>query len=108
MPKPRMTISDRWKKRPVVIKYFEWRDEIKKVFKPDGTDKCLIVFFIQMPKSWSKKKKKAMNGTPHQQKPDLDNLVKGFLDAAYEEDCKIWHINASKYWTDTEGCIQVF
>jgi Holliday junction resolvase RusA-like endonuclease len=39
-----------------------------------------------MPKSWSKKKRKAMNLQPHESKPDLDNLLKGFKDALCEND----------------------
>jgi Holliday junction resolvase RusA-like endonuclease len=39
-----------------------------------------------MPNSWSKKKKAEFNGKPHQQKPDLDNLIKAFKDALCEDD----------------------
>ena len=34
------------------------------------------VFEMPMPKSWSKKKRAAMDGKPHQSVPDADNLVK--------------------------------
>jgi Holliday junction resolvase RusA-like endonuclease len=39
-----------------------------------------------MPDSWSKKKRVAMCGNPHQSRPDLDNLLKGLADAVYPED----------------------
>jgi len=32
--------------------------------------------YLPMPKSWSKKKKSAMAGRPHRQKPDRDNIDK--------------------------------
>ena len=37
-----------------------------------------------MPKSWSLKKKKAMNGKPHRQTADIDNLLKALIDAPRE------------------------
>lgn len=58
-----------------------------------------ITFVIQMPKSWSKKKKRELDGEPHTQKPDLDNILKGFKDSLCENDsyvhsykniCKVW------------------
>lgn len=51
-----------------------------------------------MPPSWSEKKKLAMDGKPHQQTPDIDNLTKGYFDALYEQDCVIWKITAQKVW----------
>lgn len=29
VPKPRMTQADKWKKRPPVLKYFAFKDEVK-------------------------------------------------------------------------------
>jgi Holliday junction resolvase RusA-like endonuclease len=51
-----------------------------------------------MPKSWSKKKKQAMDGKPHQHRPDLDNLVKAVLDAFFEEDKQIYEVRGVKFW----------
>lgn len=42
-----------------------------------------------MPASWSEKKKAEMDGRPHQQKPDLSNLVKAFEDALTDNDQSI-------------------
>ena len=52
-PKPRMTQRDKWKKRPIVIKYILFKE------------------------------------APHQQRPDLDNLIKAFKDALCEEDSHV-------------------
>lgn len=61
-----------------------------------------IQFHFAMPKSWSKKKREEMDGKPMQQKPDIDNAVKGFVDSLFYQqeanDCEIWHISASKHW----------
>ena len=54
-----------------------------------------------MPGSWSKKKKNLMENTAHRQRPDLDNMVKGLIDAVYKEDAIIHTIEASKLWAAT-------
>jgi len=33
LPKPRMVKSDAWRKRPCVVKYWQYKDELKKQFK---------------------------------------------------------------------------
>ncbi len=60
-----------------------------------------ITFVLPMPPSWSKKKRDAMDGQPHQQKPDLDNLKKSLLDALFEDDSHIWDARTSKVWGET-------
>jgi len=73
VPAPRMTQRDKWKKRPVVLEYFAWRDRIfeawanlpvnkrKKFTEPITMG---FVFFIK--------------GYPAS---DLDNYIKGVKDA---------------------------
>ena len=96
--KPRMTQRDKWKRRPAVLKYFAYRDEVKLngINVPEmGTH---ITFVMPMPKSWSKKKKAEHLGEAHQQKPDVDNLTKALLDAIYEDDAHVWDIRTTKIW----------
>ena len=45
-----------------------------------------------------------MGGKPHQQTPDLDNLVKGLADSVYDEDSGIYDFRATKLW-GREGAI---
>lgn len=69
---------------------------------------CSITFFVPVPPSWSKKKKKLHHGRFHQSKPDLDNLLKAFMDALMAEDKQIAHIELSKRWVDFEtGWIEI-
>ena len=69
---------------------------------------CSITFFIPVPPSWSKKKKKLHHGRFHQSKPDLDNLLKAFMDSLMAEDKQIAHIELSKRWVDFEtGSIEI-
>jgi len=63
-----------------------------------------IIFKIEMPKSWSKKKKLEYNKTYHTQKPDIDNLYKAFVDTVFYwiewvNDSFIYKINAQKIWS---------
>lgn len=106
--KPRMTQRDRWAKRPAVVRYHEFCDELRLRWgNQEVPEKVSIKFYLPMPKSWSKKKRKEMVWKPHQQRPDVDNLVKAFLDALCEEDSYIYGVRAEKYWSDDEGQIWV-
>ncbi len=98
VPKPRMTQRDKWAKRPPVLRYIAFKNECKlhKVkFHESGSH---VIFYIEMPKSWTLKKKEKMNGEPHQQRPDVDNLLKALMDAVYGEDCTVYDIRVSKIW----------
>ena len=67
-----------------------------------------ITFFIPVPPSWSKKKKKLYHGRFHQSKPDIDNLQKAFLDSLMKEDKQIAHLEVQKRWVDFDvGWIEV-
>jgi len=111
-PAPRMTSSDRWKKRPVVTKYFGFCNHIRSLANVKGLGMLpgtidSLIFNIAMPASWSKKKRAEMEGTAHQQTPDLDNLVKGFLDALCVDDKHIHSIGQlNKVWA-SEGSIKL-
>lgn len=99
--KPRQTRSDKWNQRPCVVKYRAFADELRIKCNIAGVtigDELQCEFYIPMPKSWSKKKKEAMNGKPHKQKPDCDNLVKAVQDSLLKEDSNIYRISAGKYW----------
>jgi len=101
-----MTQRDKWAKRPAVLRYRAFADEVRahgvKVPESDG----IVTFGIPMPKSWSTKKRAAMISAPHKQKPDIDNLLKALLDAVYKDDSGIWRITVCKRWADT-GYIRI-
>ena len=103
-----MTRSDKWRKppRPCVARYFAFRDEVKRhnVQMPDCG--AHVTFIIPMPESWSRKKKEAMNQRPHQQRGDIDNIVKALLDSVFDDDCAVWDIRATKVWGYT-GAIEI-
>ncbi len=98
VPKPRMTQRDKWAKRPAVMRYRAFCDEVRLhgVKLPDSGSH--VTFVMPMPKSWSAKKKYIMCGEPHQQTPDVDNLGKALFDAVHKQDCTIWDVRITKKW----------
>lgn len=104
--KPRMTQRDKWKARPAITAYHTYCDELR--LRMPGYElpmKLVIVFYLPMPDSWSQAKKREKIGTPHDQKPDIDNLAKGFMDAFKTEDKHVAFLYAEKYWAREGGII---
>jgi Holliday junction resolvase RusA-like endonuclease len=106
MGAPRMTRADAWKKRPVVLRYRAYKDEIRK-----ACEKCVetdvvtvkVAAYFSMPESWSVKKKIKNAGMLHRVKPDVDNCAKGILDAILEQDSCVADLIASKRWVEPWG-----
>lgn len=70
-------------------------------------DQFQVVFIVPMAPSWSKAKRELMEGRPHQQKPDVDNLLKALLDALRPgADQTIWDVSARKLWGN-KGSISI-
>lgn len=101
-----MTRRDKWQQRPVVMRYREFSDQVKlsglTIRSGDH-----ILFTLPMPGSWAKKRKAALDGEPHQQTPDVDNLCKAILDALFSDDSHIWDLRLTKRW-GRGGSICVF
>ena len=97
-----MTQRDKWKKRPATDKYWKFKDELKMLCflcRWQPKEELDVTFVIPMPTSWSEKKRVQMDGQPHKQRPDLDNLIKAFKDALLEEDSHVHtYDNMKKVW----------
>ena len=106
VPKPRMTKRDTWLKRPATTKYWKFKDEVKKLGVKINLGGSHIIFYMPMPKSWSRSKRLKMTGRPHQVKPDIDNLMKALMDALYKNDSSIWDCRITKVWAN-DGKIEV-
>jgi Holliday junction resolvase RusA-like endonuclease len=96
-----MTQRDRWAKRPCVLRYFAYRDAVQaqafeQAFRLPAN--LAVTFILPMPESWSAKRRRLTDGLAHQGRPDLDNLVKAFLDAMSAEDGYVWRLRAEKRW----------
>lgn len=106
---PRQTQRDRWSPSEPVLRYRAFCDDLGVLANQAGWtlgDTLDVVFHIAMPPSWSNKKRLAMEGQPHQQKPDTDNLVKALCDCLTTDDSHVWSIRAEKRWA-VEGAIEV-
>lgn len=110
--KPRMTRRDRWKRRPAVVRYHDYCDRVRDELARLGIEEVApggrlrVQFILPMPASWSKRRRASMAGAPHQSRPDVDNLVKGLLDAALPDgDAGVWQVRAEKYWGGRGGII---
>ena len=104
VPKPRMTRRDKWDSRPIVERYRCYKNNLQfiaaiKKFKMPESD-FHIVFYLPIPKNIKGPRRDAMNAQKHQKRPDIDNLLKGFLDALMIEDSVVWDVRTSKLWGD--------
>jgi Holliday junction resolvase RusA-like endonuclease len=102
MGAPRQTRADAWKRRPVVLRYRKFKDRLRLACgRPPVPLRLSLVFYLAMPDSWSAKKKARMAGTPHQSKPDIDNIAKGVMDALWPDgDAEVADLRARKFWSD--------
>lgn len=101
--KPRQTQRDKWKPSKAVLRYRAFADECRLRMAGVDLDGADITFYLPIPQSWSKRKKREMLGEPHRQKPDLDNLIKALGDALYGDDSCIASIQARKVWSNEAG-----
>ena len=62
-----------------------------------------LTTYVDIPKSWSNKKKKSMEGQPCISRPDMDNYLKFYCDVlneiAYDDDKQITKIIAEKVYS---------
>lgn len=103
MSAPRQTRRDAWSPSEAVKRYRAWKDDFVSLCAQAGWslgDVLEVKFSIPMPPSWSGAKKLKMNGTPHQQKPDIDNMCKAVMDAFRKDDSNVHTIIASKVWAN--------
>jgi Holliday junction resolvase RusA-like endonuclease len=112
VPKPRMTQRDKWLRPPrkPVEDYNRFKRTLEAFSLRDKyvvTNPLSLIFVIQMPASWSNKKRNSMNGQPHTAKPDLDNLIKAFKDALCENDSFIHTYDQMKKVWGVTGAIVI-
>ncbi len=98
--KPRMTRSDKWKKRPCVVRYREWCDALRSVAGPVPDPSSIVEVKITATFAC---KGKAKSGDYHRVKPDNDNICKGVLDCLFEQDQKIPASCCYKFWGDSDS-----
>ena len=109
VPKPRMTQKDKWLNpaRPCVQRYWDFVNQVSLNGVELPACRGSVLFILPMPKSWSMKKKKMLEGQPHQQRPDLSNCIKALEDAIYGEDSVIWQYRGLEKRWGYEGKIVI-
>lgn len=92
-------------KKEFQMKLLIEKNKLGYYFDDDDVFSLNIIFAIEAPKSLSKREKeRRLYMGSHTQKPDLDNALKFVLDCGnkilWEDDCKIFEINALKVWSE--------
>ena len=106
-PKPRMSQRDRWKKRPCVLRYRAFCDEVRlrRVVLPIPSK---VTFLIGMPRSWAQAKRDEFDGQLHEaERSDVDNLLKALLDGLYRKDGHVASVWPEKRWTSGQPGILI-
>ena len=102
--KPRMTQRDKWAKRPPVLRYRAFADELRLRSPKDLPERPSVLhidYTVPMPKLWSKKKQAEKIFTLHDEKPDCDNSSKGVADILFSEDKTIGSFHVDGLWIAT-------
>ncbi len=114
VPKPRMTQRDKWQKRNCVMAYRAWADRLRteatgspKKYLDGSYNRISVFVFLPIPPSYSRAKRLRMQGTPHDKRPDADNILKAVLDALFENDSVVYQVEIAKYWS-VEPEIEIF
>ena len=99
-PKPSMKASDRWRKRPCVLRYWAWCDLARMCAKAAGcpTDSQLVKRFTLAAYFKPPDSKQDRIGKPHKQTPDADNLMKAGGDALFKRDEGLADVTITKHW----------
>jgi Holliday junction resolvase RusA-like endonuclease len=106
-----MTRRDRWKRRPCVVRYFAWRDELRlragRLPKANRVTSLSWCATFAPPKWLSKARRAAMLGKIHRQMPDIDNIYKAILDGLFPRskggDSGIGFGIVSKVWGEADS-----
>lgn len=98
VPAPRQVRSDAWRPTDRVQRYHAFRDEVRIRHVQIPQPFHHVIFVLPIPPSWSQKRKLMMEGMPHQQTPDRDNLEKALLDSVFGQDCAVWDGRTTKVW----------
>lgn len=108
LAKPRQSQRDKWMRRGCVIKYRAYADEVRRRIEPAvlyGLPS--VIFVLPFPASKTSRFKLDNAGKPHENKPDLDNLIKGLMDALLPgSDSLVHSLSAVKVW-GYHGCIGI-
>jgi Holliday junction resolvase RusA-like endonuclease len=99
IPAPRLTQGSLWTKK--AKRYAKWKDDIRKLGLTIPASPFTVRFGMPVPACG-----KDRLGKPHEQVPDIDNLLKALLDAGLKDDSHVHDVRAIKFWSE-EGVILI-
>lgn len=80
-------------------RYANFKSDCRKIGMLVPSFMPILIFQIAMPRSWSQNKKAKMRHRIHQQKPDIDNLIKAVLDACLVDDALVGATLSISVWS---------
>lgn len=102
VPAPRMSKSSAWSLEPGVLRYKAYCAEVRRRI-PALPFPFVVEFYLSG---------KGEPYSPHKQKPDTDNLVKGLIDAVYWRkkggDSHVYAFAARKLWSEAESHFMIW
>ena len=109
-PKARPRVTRGGQHTHMPTKYLERRDELRWLYLANGGSLDVqgdislgVTFVFKMPKSWSKKRRKEMDGAWCSKRPDIDNAIGAVMDALFAEDSNVVHLHyCSKLWGQSD------
>lgn len=118
-PAPRMSRKDAFAPSPAVVRYNAYRNRLGEIVLShlDAKRYCLsdllapigLRFYVAGGESLSLKKRMLLAGAPKLTRPDYDNFAKGFHDALFEDDSRVWDVRVQKRWAGPDGpCVEVW
>ena len=115
--RPRFSTAGGYARSYTPAKTVEYENLVKMEWERSGAKKlegvisAVIYAYFPIPKSVSKKKRAALNGTAYTKKPDCDNIVKIILDAlngiAYDDDSQVASLRVKKLYDAEETKVVV-
>lgn len=107
-PAPRLTQNMRFTAK--AKNYERYKEAIRLMcrgHKYELTGVVKVCFVMPIFESWSAKKRAEHIGKPHCRTPDIDNMLKSFMDSFGKDDSHVYEIHARKQWGES-GKIVLF
>lgn len=106
------TPNNYYNRKQTIKRYWDFKLAIKAIADLEKfempTENVWTKFFLPMPKSWGKKKRKQLCFTLVEGAGDTDNYYKALTDSLLSEDKKISDFRASKFYYDgAKGFIEI-
>jgi len=110
-PRPALRTTQKSKYLPKSIEYEQYKTALRWLCKKNGYELeqvLKIIFVLPVADGITGKKRAERIGQFHTQKPDIDNLIKGFMDCFGKDDSFVHTLHARKIWGEKGKIVLVF